>query len=219
MLHPVPQHPCAALSLLDALPPPCCWGKLGSSHPRLRAATSPASSWPCGLPTSSLRASGTRASARGQGEGSWACIQSRARDTAPEPPTRCSPAHNSSADTGHSGASSVLSTSAPHTRWVFNSCGCGPGQHRPPPPRGSRTERSTMKKSFDSLRGQTQAAAKGVTDSAVLAAREVLQQTADTSKEGTRTAAEEATKQTQSTISTAASKAQEAIKGLGQKLA
>ncbi|XP_078267224.1 adipogenesis regulatory factor isoform X1 [Rhinoraja longicauda] len=85
---------------------------------------------------------------------------------------------------------------------------------------------AAMKKTFEELKSTTQTAAKGMADTTVkllphilvLAAQEAVQQVADSSKDTTKTATEEASKQTQTAINSVASKAQEGIKGFGQRL-
>uniref|UniRef100_A0A671SBI0 Si:ch211-59p23.1 n=1 Tax=Sinocyclocheilus anshuiensis TaxID=1608454 RepID=A0A671SBI0_9TELE len=68
---------------------------------------------------------------------------------------------------------------------------------------------ASFKKSLEGLKNTTQSATKGVTDSAgtnVQAAQDAMQQVAESSKETTSAAAEEASRQTQSAIGTAAEK-------------
>ncbi|XP_072368301.1 adipogenesis regulatory factor isoform X1 [Scyliorhinus torazame] len=85
---------------------------------------------------------------------------------------------------------------------------------------------ASMKKSLEELKNTTQTAAKGMAGTTVKlfphllvqAAQEAVQQVAESSKETTRTATEEASKQTQTAINSVASKAQDSIKGFGQRL-
>uniref|UniRef100_A0A3Q2CYU9 Uncharacterized protein n=1 Tax=Cyprinodon variegatus TaxID=28743 RepID=A0A3Q2CYU9_CYPVA len=77
---------------------------------------------------------------------------------------------------------------------------------------------ASFKKSFESLKAGSHSAAKGVTDTAVQAAQEAVQQVADSSKETVSTAAQEAGRQTQTAIGKAANKATDTIKDFGQKM-
>ncbi|XP_074504315.1 adipogenesis regulatory factor [Sebastes fasciatus] len=77
---------------------------------------------------------------------------------------------------------------------------------------------ASFKKSFESLKGTSHSAAKGVTDTAVQAAQGAVQQVADSSKETANTAAQEAGRHTQAAIGKAADKATDTIKEFGQKL-
>ncbi|KAG8004168.1 hypothetical protein GBF38_008394 [Nibea albiflora] len=77
---------------------------------------------------------------------------------------------------------------------------------------------ASFKKSFEGLKGTSQSAVKGVTDTTVKAAQEAVQQVADSSKETANTAAQEAGRQTQAAIGQVASKASDTIKEFGQKL-
>ncbi|KAM7417960.1 hypothetical protein PAMA_017550 [Pampus argenteus] len=70
----------------------------------------------------------------------------------------------------------------------------------------------SLKKSFESLKGTSKSAAKGVTGTAVQAAQDAVQQVADSSKETVNTAAEEANKKTEAVIGKAADKATDTIK-------
>uniref|UniRef100_A0A669EZH4 Si:ch211-59p23.1 n=2 Tax=Oreochromis TaxID=8139 RepID=A0A669EZH4_ORENI len=77
---------------------------------------------------------------------------------------------------------------------------------------------ASFKKSFEGLKSTSHSAAKGVTDTAVQAAEEAVQQVADSSKETVNTAAEETSRQTQAVIGKAVGKATDTIKEFGQKM-
>uniref|UniRef100_A0AAQ5YI83 Uncharacterized protein n=2 Tax=Amphiprion TaxID=80969 RepID=A0AAQ5YI83_AMPOC len=77
---------------------------------------------------------------------------------------------------------------------------------------------ASFKKSVEGLKGTSHAAAKGVTDTAVQAAQDAVQQVADSSKETANIAAQEASRQTQAVIGKAADKATDTIKEFGQKM-
>ncbi|XP_020562360.2 adipogenesis regulatory factor [Oryzias latipes] len=77
---------------------------------------------------------------------------------------------------------------------------------------------ASFKKSFESLKGSSHSAAKGITETTVQAAQDAVQQVAESSKETVNTAAQDVSRQSQAAIGKAADKASDTIRVFGQQM-